>query len=443
MKKLLLILLAVIVASGAIYAQNGKKDLSTAKKALGSFSLDPINNKAKLKEAVNAVDAALTDPEMQASADAWNKKGEIYNEIASQRITISQIGIGSIDDLPKVDGNPAVIASAAFRAGLEKAQKKFETKDALKGLQAVQGNLNNLGFFDYEEQKYANAFLAFKEALEIHDILVSNKENSALASEDDYNNQLYIIGLAALNSKQTGEAKAFFQQLYEAKFDKPAIYEALYQIAADEDGPEAAYSYLEAGRNQYPDDISLLFAEINHYLKLGKLEVLTGKLEMAIQQEPDNVSLYTTTGSVYDNLHQRSFSEGDTKKADEYFAKAKEYYEMALKKSPNNFDAIYSIGALYYNKAAEMTKELNALADDYSREGIKKYEAKRNEVFAEFDKALPYFKDCEKIDPNDVNTLIALKEIFAKKDDLETSNEFKKRLEVVQDGGKNDKSYFK
>lgn len=38
--------------------------------------------------------------------------------------------------------------------------------------------------------------------------------------------------------------------------------------------------------------------------------------------------------------------------------------------------------------------------------------------------------------------LIALKEIYAKKDQLDLSKEFKTRLELVQGGGKNDKSYF-
>jgi hypothetical protein len=41
-----------------------------------------------------------------------------------------------------------------------------------------------------------------------------------------------------------------------------------------------------------------------------------------------------------------------------------------------------------------------------------------------------------------MNTLIALKEIYAKKDQLDLSKEFKTRLELVQGGGKNEKSYF-
>ncbi len=90
-----------------------------------------------------------------------------------------------------------------------------------------------------------------------------------------------------------------------------------------------------------------------------------------------------------------------------------------------------------------MTAELNKLADDYSKAGIEKYKAKQKEVLGQFDLALPYFQRCEKSNPNDQNTLIALKEIYAKKDELDLSNEFKARLEKVNAGEKNASSYFK
>jgi hypothetical protein len=59
-----------------------------------------------------------------------------------------------------------------------------------------------------------------------------------------------------------------------------------------------------------------------------------------------------------------------------------------------------------------------------------------------FDQALPYFQKAESLDPNDTNTLIALNEIYARKED-ELSLEFKKRLDTVRSGGKNASSHFK
>ena len=104
-------------------------------------------------------------------------------------------------------------------------------------------------------------------------------------------------------------------------------------------------------------------------------------------------------------------------------------------------DAVYSIGALYYNKAASTTKEMKALEDDYSPAGTRKFEAKKAEMMGFFDQALPHFQRAETLNPNDRNTLIALKEIYARKDDLEKTKEFKTRLDNITNEIDN-KSYF-
>ena len=443
MKKLLLGLIAIFLVVGSAQAQDGKKSYSKAKKAFGIYNLDPSGNKAKLKEAREEIDLAIADSgnEILSESKTWQQRGEIYGEIATQIVAIRQLQIGDPAELPQVE-DPAGVSYEAYSKALELAEKKYETKDALRGLRATQSNLYNLGIFMYEDKSYDGAYSNFSSIIAIHKILKSKGEESSLDEEDDYNNQLYIAGLAALNAGKAADAKDFFEELYTKKFDKPAIYEALYKIH-QEDDIDKAYTYLDGGRKAFPDDVSLLFAEINHFLRINKLDELISKLEIAIEKEPDNISLYSTLGNVYDNLYQKEQEAGNVAEATEYFNKALKNYNSALAKEPKFFDAIYSVGALYYNKAAAMTQELNVLADDYSKEGIKKYDAKKLEIFAQFDEALPFFKKAENLDPNDINTLIALKEIFARKDQLDISEEFKTRLDTVQGGGTNSAPYFK
>jgi tetratricopeptide (TPR) repeat protein len=445
MKKLILGLLAVLLVT-SISAQDGKKAQKKAARALGAFNLDPTNNKAKLNEAVAEIDIALADSEIAGLAGAWQTKGEIYNSVANQIVIGKQLN-QDMSGLPEVK-NPAIQSANAFMKAYDLAEKKYEKKDALKGMKSVQGNLSNLGIYMFEAADYNGAFENFKLVLDAHDKIKSAgaKEESALDKEEDYNNQLYITGLAALNAERAADAETYFTKLYDIKYNKPAIYEALYKIQAakgdDEENLTKAYAYLEEGRKANPDDISILFAEINHFLKINKLDELINKLKMAIEKEPTNVSLYSTLGNVYDNLYQKEIESGSEEKATEYFNNAKDYYQQALEQDPTYVDAIYSVGALYYNRAAAMTLELNKLSDDYSKEGIKKYEALKAEIFEEFDLALPYFKKAESLDPNDVNTLIALKEIFARKDNLELSKEFKTRLDNAQSKIPNE-PYFK
>ncbi len=86
---------------------------------------------------------------------------------------------------------------------------------------------------------------------------------------------------------------------------------------------------------------------------------------------------------------------------------------------------------MYYNKAAFISKEANKLSSDYTKEGTKKYNEKKAEMELYFDKALPYFEQAEKVDPKDKNTLIALKEIYAKKSQFDKSNAYKAKLETL------------
>jgi hypothetical protein len=47
------------------------------------------------------------------------------------------------------------------------------------------------------------------------------------------------------------------------------VYESLYKLYEKKDNAKAE-KYLAEGRTKYPEETNLLFAEINHFLKLGK-----------------------------------------------------------------------------------------------------------------------------------------------------------------------------
>jgi tetratricopeptide (TPR) repeat protein len=320
------------------------------------------------------------------------------------------------------------------------ASKKYEKKDVEKTMLELAPMLSTLGSNLYQSENFAGSFKAFNAILELKKILNSMGNMKILEKPEDYQDQLYTTGVVALQAEMVEEAGNMFHELYSAGYDKPAVYEALYKVYKESD-PDKAIKYLEEGRTKHPDELSLLYTEINHYLLSDQLDALTGKLETAIEKDPENKSLYSTLGNIYDQIYQKSEGK-DPEAAQMNFDKAMSYYEQAMAKDPNFLDAVYSIGALYYNKAAALTNELKELESDYSKEGIKKYEAKKSEVYSYFDKALPYFQKSESIDPNDMNTLIALKEIFARKDDFEMSNIFKERLDTVEQGGKVDSSYF-
>lgn len=442
MRKLVFLVLIVALAANVSYAQDAKKALKNATKAFSAYKMDQ-NNVAKLGEAVENINIALAGGgEYGDSFDAWLASGDIYSKVI-EKIGISrQLGT-DIADLPAVD-NPAVMAAKGYNKALAAADKKWKKKKALTGLEKTQQDLYNAGIYAYEDKKYTSAYTNFSKIKELHKTLKDNGRKSTLDDAATATDLDYVTGLSALNADMKAEAKAAFMPLYNAGTDKPVVYESLYKIESGNGSEEeltAAYPYLEKGRTMFPEDEGLLYTEINHFLHMNKLDDLIGKLQMAIKKDPTNVSLYTTLGNVYDNLYQREHGEGNEAKAAEYFESAKNQYSAALEKNPKDAFAVYSIGALYFNKAASYTTQMSQLGT--SRADQKKYDEYKNLANQNFETAYPYFKTAESLNPNDLNTLIALKEITARLNDYDTSNEFKKRLKVVQEGGTNDSSFFK
>ncbi|MDX1685106.1 MAG: tetratricopeptide repeat protein [Saprospiraceae bacterium] len=424
MKNLFLLFLAFSLSINVGFAQDADKDMRKAGKALGKYHLNPTGNEDELKEAKKLIDRAMASGEISGDAKAWITKGEIYNALAAK--DAANI---TLDPNAEVH-NYALVAHEAFQEALDASMKNWETKDALKGMSETSGHLNAIGYAYYQKQDFEKAYQHFKAVLEINDTLKSNDMDGVLGDEKAVNDQYYITGVSAMSAGKKEPVAEYFGILDQRNFDKPVIYEGLYHAYIDTD-EEKALAYLAKGRERFPGEKSILFAEINHYLKKGELESLIEKLEKAAELEPDNASIYTTLGNVYDQQYQKELDKGNFEKAEPLFEKAKENYDKALEITKDDFAATYSIGALYYNKAAAVSVEVNKLADDYSKEGTQKYEVKKAEMDSLFSQALPWFEKAEQINSQDMNTMIALKEIHARQNNFEKSNEYKAKIEAL------------
>ncbi len=454
MKKLSLLILLAFVQFALSHAQDDpEKMIKKAMKAFNAFNTEPNTKVASLDEAKTIIDDVFAKggDAMMNNVGALLAKGQIYAGYLTKDQTqrVLNPNYKSTLNFPA-----SYIAYEALSKVVNLATKKFEKADAVKGLQGLVGDLNNSGNELYNAGKFSDAFKNFVAGLDIHDKVKAAALPSVLDKPEDYNNQLFITAAAAVKAKLFTEAKKYNDKLIAANYNDGGIYEHQYEIAIAAGDNKAAEAALEEGRKKMPDDVGLMFKEINHYIKQGRLDLLVDKLKKAIEKEPNNVSLYTTLGNVYDNSFQKDsmFIQKDAKgnysvlssfeKSNNY-VNAEAMFAKATELDPKSSDAAYGLGAFYYNAAARMTPILNKVSDDYSKEGTKKYDAIKAEVFAMFDKSLPYFRKTEALNPNDRNALIALKEIHARKSEFDISNEYKKRLENVESGGKNASSYNK
>jgi tetratricopeptide (TPR) repeat protein len=452
MKKLFLLALIATFHFVSINAQEDPEKLvKKAVKAFNAFNLAPVEKGASLDEAKTAIDEVFKSEAMNSNVAALIAKGQIYYGFL-QRDQAQQVLTPNAK--PSFDFPAALISYQAYAKAADLATKKFEKSDAVKGLQGLTGPLNNAGNDAYNAGNFDDAYEHFIAALNAHEKVKGAGQASALDKPEDMNNQYFIITTAAVKAKKYDAAKMYNEKLLAANYPDGGIYESQYEIllnAGDQAGAEKA---LEEGRKKMPDDVGLMFKEINHFIRTGKLDQLVEKLKSAIAKEPNNISLYTTIGNVYDNLYQKdsmwivkdaagNYSVAASILNNENYKNAELYFSKAEEMDTKSTDAAYGLGAFYYNVAARMTNILNKLADDYSKEGTKKYEAVKTEVFAMFDKGLPHFQHAESYNANDRNTLIALKEIHARKNEFDISNEYKKRLEIIEAGGKNETSYNK
>ena len=411
MKKLLIAFMSIFLLVGTISAQDSpKKMLKKASKNLSKYYQNPAENEAKLTEALQLVKAAFESDEAKTNPDAWNTKGKIYNELANAEVKASLLNPEYLIKYP----DAAQTAYQSFTKGLELGTKKGHKKDALKGLEETIGHLINSAITTYNIKDYASAFNGYKNTLELHDLLKANDAKSPIVDDAQRQEYMFYGAVAGYYGDMKTEATPLFIELADAGYDHALIYEALFSIKS-EARPEEG----------------LLFAEINYYLKAGQLEILTDKLKIAIEKEPNNVTVRNTLGNVYDQLYQSEDKAGNTAKSIEYFDLAYDYYNQALAIDDKNFDATYSLGALYYNKAASYTDKINELSNDFSAAGTKLYNALKAEMDSQFAKARPYFISSEQLNPADGNPLIALKEIYARANEFEKVAEYKAKIEAL------------
>lgn len=427
MKKLTLLLLSFVLAF-TLEAQDGKKLLKDAKKELATYNQNVAANSANLETALKALNEAFQDPAVESDPEAWLTKGELYNEIIDANFKQSLIDPNHKNGYP----DAAMMATKAFEQALAKAVKKGQTKSALKGLNVSETNLYNIGANMYDAQNYKGSYNNFKEAIRVSELLKSNQNESRL-DDEKLKDELYFYTLVAGSLAEEKDGLIpFAEYLYNKGTDKSYVYQVLHEIYTAKEDDANAEKYLKEGRVKFPEETGLLFAEINFALKKGKLDELILKLKEASALEPDNLTIINTLGSVNEQLAKKNLEAGDTAKAEEYNKEALKYYELVIEKDPTNFDAQYNIGAYYYNQAAKMAGKVNDLAQDYTAQGTKKYNAAKAEMTALFEKALPYFLKADELNKEDNNTILALREIHVRLGKVEAANVYKERLDALK-----------
>jgi tetratricopeptide (TPR) repeat protein len=363
MKRTILAML-IIMSVSVIYGQTNKRTSAYNYQRYGKLDL-----------AKQAIDEAAQNEKTIMDAKTWFYRGNIYYDI----------GISTDENYRKLDPDPFGVAFQSYQKAKELDTKGEFKDDIQKYTIAVGEGYYNLGVINYNEQKFKEAAASFEQSYTVSQS-VGRIDTTAL----------FNAAVSAFQGNEMKMAKQYYQQLIQIGVQKPEVYTSLADIYKTEGDTTMALQAIGKGRELFPEDFNLLIGETNIYLATNEKEKAMKDLEMALQFDRSNPSIFFAVGTIYDQM-------GD-------IPKATSAYENAILINPDYFEANYNLGALYVNQAADIL----AKANDLPLDAVKEYDAKKALADQMLEKSLPYLEKALELMPEDVNTMVSLKEIYTR-----------------------------
>jgi tetratricopeptide (TPR) repeat protein len=419
MKKVLILAAAILVSTGAAFAQKAK--VTTAYNALNTYNRD--KDMESLQKAKLNIDEASQHADTKDDAKTWFYRGNIYLALYQADFNAKLASHKDIADAGKksamsyVETPTANLAEATNSYLKAKQLDKVEVYDTRKGLGDCYFYTQNVGIANYNQQKYAEAYPMFDLALSI------SAANGAVDTQNTNN-----AAVSALNAKMYDKAIPHFQKLTSINYGKGNTWLLLAQCH-NEKGDSVAYKKTIAdGLAKYPSDADLLTEDVNIKLREGKSAEAVKQLESLTAQRKDDPELFFVVGNVYDRMANPSDKDGKPmekpKNYEELHGKAAENYKKAIEMKPDYFDAIYNIGILYYNQSIEYYNRSNSTIADAAKYGAMWEEPCKT--------AVTYLEKARTIDPKDVNTILALKICYGNLGDNDNYIKMKEELKKAQ-----------
>ena len=395
-------LFLLIACLSVIYTNAQKAKVQTAY----NFYKEPYQQYDKAKE---AIDEAILNEQSAAMSKTWYYRGLIYQSFYKNE------KYGQLCD------NCLMTAFESFQKANEKDPKnEWAEEIKLVRIPFITNKIFENGVIAFKAKDFNKALIEFESVLKMSPGDTSVILNSAYSAERAGNSE---------------KAKQYYSQLISMKYTDDKIYLSLSNIYKQENDTAKAMNTVRAGRSLYPDSINLMLAEINLLLAGGKNEEATLALNAATKKDPNNQNLYLALGSTYDNLANPKDKDHKElprpKNYEEYLMKAEEAYKKGLAINPDNYELNYNIGALYFNKGAEMANLANKLtSNDAYNKAKEAFEQKFKDAEPYLEKALD--KNPKKTE-DDINTfdgtLNSLKQLYVRTGETEKYQKIKSLID--------------
>lgn len=339
MKKITLLLIFCLFATTMVNAQ--RREVRQANRNL---------NRGNIDVALQHIQNAITDESTKADPETWVLKTQILMEV-------------SVSEDPAIQAlveDPLVRAYESIKQAKKLDVENQNILEIQQTLLVLSEFFFNFGAQYYNENKFDRASTYF---------LTSYQVAESFGSIDTAT--LYNAGLAAEIAGNFDKAIEIYKDVDKYEYDQPYLYSSMGNIFNQRGEIEEAEKWITKGRERYPENLDLIFTEANIYLTSGNIPEAKRILEIAIERDPDNANLHYAFAVNYDQMSRDTlYSAEERKFAYEESIKA---YEKAIEINPEYFDAIYNLGALYFNEGINFFLEAdNILRQGYSNENLRK-----------------------------------------------------------------------
>ena len=346
----------------------GKLQLSIANKEDSKKQLDPV------KEGLKAIESAEKDKKTKDWAETWAIKSYLNSyaalivddENASQNFYNTAIeAVKQARKLDRYDDNSGLIKASDHNLLIKK---------------------QDIGSQYFLDNDFKLAFINLKEVSD------NFPADTALALN---------TAICAINLQMYDDAMTYFKRAVENGIRNPAVYQKMSQIYSAKFDDKTSLKLLEEGlalnpqNNILTNDYINLLIDNENYPKA--LELIEGKLQV---QQGDKL-LYYLMGYLEQTTGNKS--------------KAILFYNQALEKDPNYFDAMYQLGLAFLGAG-------NDALNSSDKNKNEKYKSLINRAEIALERA-------NEIDLNNKNCVQLLIEIYTRKNELDKVQALKSKLQ--------------
>jgi len=341
-----------------------------------------------------------------ASYERALEAGEAYNAALELKPSLEEELILPLDNVRTVFINEAVKNQNAgnYEVAAEKLINSYRLSHDPDDLYYAAGNMVNA-------QNYEKALEYYEQLLEMDytgeetEFVATSKTTGEVVAFSDENTRNLAVRAGEYIKPETRKTAS----------RKGEILRNITLIYIQEGKNDKAMEVIETARMENPNDAYLMRAEADMSYKMGDYEKYNKLMNAIVANDPDNPEVYFNLGVGSQELGENDQAIG--------------YYEKAIKLNPEYEAALINLAVIKLAQEGELVEEMNSLgmsaADNRRYEELK---AQREDLYRE---VLPYLEQAGKINPNNVEVLRTMMNIYSQLGDDAKYNALKTKVDAL------------